>query len=244
MLDPKFIRENLDLVKTAIKNRGIKLDLGEFSALDKQKKKVQLELEELRRQKNSANDDITKLLKEKKDAKKRIKEMKVVAEKIDGLEAQEKELDAKVKNILFNIPNVPHESIPVGDASNNKVVRSWGKAREFDFAAKNHVEICERLDIMDLPRAAKITGSNFVLFKGDGAKLQRALIDFMLDLHTAKHGYREIWPPALVNRQSMTGTGQLPKLEEDMYKLKDEDLFLVPTAEVPVTNIHRDDVLE
>ncbi|MDD5292156.1 MAG: serine--tRNA ligase [Candidatus Omnitrophica bacterium] len=244
MLDPKFIRENLDLVKTAIKNRGIKLDLGEFSALDKQKKKVQLELEELRRQKNSANDDITKLLKEKKDAKKRIKEMKVVAEKIDGLEAQEKELDVKVKNILFNIPNVPHESIPVGDASNNKVVRSWGKAREFDFAAKNHVEICERLDIMDLPRAAKITGSNFVLFKGDGAKLQRALIDFMLDLHTAKHGYREIWPPALVNRQSMTGTGQLPKLEEDMYKLKDEDLFLVPTAEVPVTNIHRDDVLE
>jgi len=244
MLDSKFIRENQDLVKTAIKNRGIKLDLGEFASLDKQKKKVQLELEELRRQKNAANDDITKILKEKKDPKKRIKEMKVIADEIDKLEDKEKELDVKLKNILFNIPNIPHENIPVGDASKNKVVRSWGKPREFDFTARSHMEICEHLDIMDLPRAAKITGSNFVLFKGDGAKLQRALIDFMLDLHTTKHGYREVWPPALVNRQSMTGTGQLPKLEEDMYRLKDEDLFLIPTAEVPVTNIHRDDVLE
>jgi len=244
MLDSKFIRENQDLVKTAIKNRGIKFDFVEFASLDKQKKKVQLELEELRRQKNAANDDITKILKEKKDPKKRIKEMKVIADEIDKLEDKEKELDVKLKNILFNIPNIPHENIPVGDASKNKVVRSWGKPREFDFTARSHMEICEHLDIMDLPRAAKITGSNFVLFKGDGAKLQRALIDFMLDLHTTKHGYREVWPPALVNRQSMTGTGQLPKLEEDMYRLKDEDLFLIPTAEVPVTNIHRDDVLE
>jgi seryl-tRNA synthetase len=244
MLDVKFIRENLELVKAAIKNRGIKLDLSEFVSLDKEKKEVQLKLEDLRREKNMANDDITKLLKDKKDPKKRIKEMKGIADKIDKLEEKEKELDAKLKIILFNIPNVPHETIPVGDPTKNKIVRSWGKAREFSFKPRNHMELCEKLDIMDLPAAAKITGSNFVLFKGDGAKLQRALINFMLDLHTENHGYKEIWPPALVNRQSMTGTGQLPKLEEDMYRLKDDDLFLIPTAEVPVTNILRDDILE
>ncbi len=213
MLDIKFIRENLGIVKAAIKNRGMKLDLGEFIALDKEKRQVQLKLEELRREKNIANDEITKLLKEKKDSKKKIKAMKVIAEGIDSLEEKEKEIDMKLKNILFNIPNIPHETIPVGDATANKVVRSWGKPREFDFTPRSHMELCEHLDIMDLPRAAKITGSNFVLFKGDGARLQRALIDFMLDLHTKKHGYKEIWPPALVNRQSMTATGQLPKLE-------------------------------
>ncbi|MDD5006185.1 MAG: serine--tRNA ligase [Candidatus Omnitrophica bacterium] len=244
MLDIKFIRENFDLVKAAIKNRGIKLDLGGFTSLDRKRREILLKLEELRRQKNLANDEITALLKAKKDPKKKIKEMKSIAEEIDELEKGEKEIDTELDKILLNIPNIPHESIPVGDATANKIVRSWGKAREFDFKPKSHMEICEHLDIMDLPRAAKITGSNFVIFKGDGAKLQRALIDFMLDLHTKKHGYREIWAPALVNRQSMTGTGQLPKLEEDMYKLKDDDLFLIPTAEVPVTNIHRDDVLE
>lgn len=244
MLDIKFIRENLDLVKKAIKNRGLKLNLSEFISLDKQHRDILLELEELRRQKNLANDEITALLKEKKDHKKKIKQMKDIAEQIDDLEKKEKDVDAGLDKILLNIPNVPHESIPVGDARANKVVRSWGKQREFDFKPVGHIELCQHLDIMDLPRAAKITGSNFVLFKGDGAKLQRALIDFMIDLHTKKHGYKEIWPPALVNRQSMTSTGQLPKLEEDMYRLKDDDLFLIPTAEVPVTNIHRDEILE
>jgi seryl-tRNA synthetase len=244
MLDQKFIRENLDLVKTAIKNRGLKLDLTEFISLDKQRREVMLKLEELRKQKNVANDEITALLKDKKDPKKKITQMKSIAEEIDVLEKQEAGIDSQLKNILLNIPNVPHESLPVGDASANKIVRNWGDPKEFEFKPLSHIELCENLDILDLPRAAKITGSNFALFKGDGAKLQRALIDFMIDLHAKKHGYREIWPPSLVNRQSMIGTGQLPKLEEDMYRLKDDDLFLIPTAEVPVTNIHRDEILE
>jgi seryl-tRNA synthetase len=244
MLDLKFIRENIDLVKDSIKNRGLKLDLSEFISLEKKRRDVLSKLEELRKQKNVANDEITKILKEKKDPKNKIKQMKGIADQIDKLEEQEKGIDSGLKQILLNIPNVPHESIPVGTAKENKIVRSWGKQRELDFKPQGHIELCEHLDIMDLPRAAKITGSNFALFKGDGAKLQRALIDFMIDLHTKKHGYREIWPPSLVNRQSMIGTGQLPKLEEDMYRLKDDDLFLIPTAEVPVTNIHRDEILE
>jgi len=244
MLDQKFIRENLDLVKSSIRNRGLKLDLDKFLSLDKQRREVLLKLEDLRKQKNLANDEITALLKQKKDPKAKIKQMKGIADQIDELEEKEKSVDVGLGEFLLNVPNVPHESIPVGTEKENKIVRSWGKQREFDFKPQGHIELCEHLDIMDLPRAAKITGSNFALFKGDGAKLQRALIDFMIDLHTKKHGYKEIWPPSLVNRQSMTGTGQLPKLEEDMYRLKDDDLFLIPTAEVPVTNILRDEILE
>lgn len=244
MLDIKFIRENLEPVKTAIKNRGMKVDLAEFINLDKKRKQVLLKLDELRKEKNIANDEISALLKEKKDPKKKIKTMKVIAEEIDELEKEDKDANIKLKEVLLNIPNIPHESVPIGDAKANKIVRSWAEPRKFDFSPRTHIELGEHLDIMDLPRAAKIVGSNFVLFKGAGAKLQRALIDFMLDLHTQKHGYKEVWPPALVNRQSMTGTGQLPKLEADMYRLKDDDLFLIPTAEVPVTNILRDEILD
>ena len=244
MLDIKFIREKLDLVKDSIKNRGLKLDLKEFISLDKQRREVLVKLEDLRNKKNVANDEITALLKQKKDPKSKIKQMKGIAEQIDKLESEEKGISAELKKALMLIPNVPHESIPLGTAKENKIVRTWGKQKEFDFKPQSHIELCEHLDIMDLPRAAKITGSNFALFKGAGAKLQRALIDFMIDLHTKRHGYKEIWPPSLVNRQSMTGTGQLPKLEEDMYRLKDDDLFLIPTAEVPVTNIHRDEILD
>jgi len=144
----------------------------------------------------------------------------------------------------LNIPNLPHATLPVGDVSANKIVRSWGKEKKFNFKPLNHIELCQNLDIVDFNRATKITGSNFILFKGWGAKLERGLINFMLDLHTNKHGYTEIFPPFLVNRASMLGTGQLPKLEEDMYKLNDDDLFLIPTAEVPVTNMFRDEILE
>ncbi len=243
MLDIRLIREKTDAVKASLKKRGIKLDLGEVIALDEERRKILLKLDDLRRQKNEANDEISKCLKEKKDPKAKIASMKAVASKIDSLEVKLKETEEGLSKLLLLIPNIVDESIPVGDAANNKIVRQWGEARKFDFAARPHMEICEYLDIVDFARGAKIAGSNFILYKKRGARLERALINFMLDLHTSSHGYKEMWPPALVNRSSMTGTGQLPKLEEDMYRLKEDDLFLIPTAEVPVTNIHRDEVL-
>ena len=244
MLDIKFIRENQELVKQSVKNRALKLDIDGLIKIDDTRRKVLAELEELRSQRNKANDEISVLLKEKKDAKPRISSMKEISSRINELEGKVKEGEAELNKLLLNIPNLPHPSIPVGDASQNKVVRDWGKERKFDFKPLNHVELCQNLDIIDFNRATKITGSNFILFKGWGARLERALINFMLDLHINKHGYTEVFPPFLVNRASMLGTGQLPKLEEDMYKLKDDDLFLIPTAEVPVTNIFRDEILD
>jgi seryl-tRNA synthetase len=244
MLELKFIRENTDLVKQAIKDRNLKLDLDGLVKLDDSRRKIIAELEGLRAQKNKANDEIAVLLKEKRDAKSKITSMKEIATKIDTLESKLQEIDGELDKILLTVPNIPHSSLPRGDASCSKIVRSWGEKPKFDFKPVTHIELSQHLDIIDLPRASKITGSNFILYKGMGAKLERALINFMLDLHTKKHGYTEIFPPFLVNRAAMTGTGQLPKLEEDMYRLKDDDLFLIPTAEVPVTNIFRDEVLD
>lgn len=244
MLDIRFIRENKDLVQRSLLERNLKLDLGSLLGLDDARRRVLGELEDLRAQKNMANDEISALLREKKDAKDKISSMKLVAQKIDELEGSLKDFQKELDARLLTIPNIPHASIPRGDASKQQTVRSWGTPRAFDFKPLTHIELCQHLDIVDFARAAKITGSNFILYKGWGAKLERALINFMLDLHTKKHGYTEIFPPFLVNRASMTGTGQLPKLEEDMYRLKDDDLYLIPTAEVPVTNIFRDDILD
>jgi seryl-tRNA synthetase len=244
MLDLKFIRENQELVEKAIKDRRLKLDLDDLIKLDNSRRKILTELEELRAQKNKANDEITALLKKKLDVLPKIASMKYTAEKVDKLEDKLKEINTELDKLLLLVPNIPHTSVPIGDALKKEVVRSWGALREFDFSPLTHIEISQHLDIIDFNRAAKITGSNFVLYKGWGAKLQRGLINFMLDLHTRKHGYTEVFPPFLVNRISMTGTGQLPKLEEDMYRLKDDDLFLIPTAEVPVTNIFRDEILD
>jgi seryl-tRNA synthetase len=244
MLDIRFIKENQDLVRQAIKNRALKIDIDIVIKIDDARRAALSEFEELASQRNKANDEIGILLKEKKDAKARISSMKEISRRIGELELQLKEQEAELNKLLLNIPNLPHATLPVGDVSVNKVVRSWGKERVFNFKPLSHIEICQNLDIIDFNRATKITGSNFILFKGWGAKLERALINFMLDLHTNKHGYTEIFPPFLVNRASMLGTGQLPKLEEDMYKLKDDDLFLIPTAEVPVTNMFRDEILE
>ncbi len=244
MLDIKFIREKLDAVKKSIQDRSLKLDLDGLIKLDDSRRKALTELEDLRAQKNKANDEISALLKAKKDAKLKIGSMKKTAERIDQLEDELKEISLELDKLLLVIPNIPHASVPVGDASCKKIVRSWGELPKFDFKPASHIELSQHLDIIDFGRAAKITGSNFILYKGWGARLERALINFMLDLHTKKHGYTEVFPPFLVNRMSMTATGQLPKLEEDMYKLKDDDLFLIPTAEVPVTNIFRDEILE
>jgi len=244
MLDLKFIREHIDTVRESLKSRNSRLDIDKLVALDESRRKILLELEGLRAEKNRANDEITALLKSKLDAKPRISSMKEVSFKVDSLEKELKDIDVNLDAMLLTIPNIPHPTVPRGDPSANKIVRSWGEAPKFGFTPVTHIELAQSLDIIDFGRATKITGSNFILYKGWGAKLERALINFMLDLHTKKHGYTEVSPPFLVNRASMTGTGQLPKLEEDMYKLKDDDLFLIPTAEVPVTNIFRSEVLE
>jgi seryl-tRNA synthetase len=236
MLDIKFIRENPDIVKTAIKNRNLKLDVQEILDLDSERRKILVEVEGLKAEKNAIS-------KKGKPDKVIIEKMKALSQKVDDLDSKVEEIEKKLCNLVLYIPNIPHNSIPIGSPENNKEVRKWGESRKFDFKPKTHIEIGEDLDILDFPRSSKISGSGFCLFKGLGALLERALINFMLDLHTNHHGYKEIFPPFLVNRASMTGTGQLPKLEEDMYKLKDEDLFLIPTAEVPVTNMHRDDIL-
>ena len=244
MLDLKFIRENLKLVKESISNRNLQLDLGALLEIDDNRRDILLRLENLRAKRNKANDEIGALLKEKKDAQEKINSMKAISLEIGQMEDEVKSAQEKLSEILIKIPNVAHPSVPIGGPKNNEVVRTWGNLREFNFKPLNHIDIAQGLDIIDFNRATKITGSNFILYKGSGAKLERALINFMLDLHTKKHGYTEILPPFLVNRASMTGTGQLPKMEEDMYKLKDDDLFLIPTAEVPVTNIFRDEILD
>jgi len=244
MLDIKFIRENAEAVSRALAHRNIKLDIQAVLALDAKRRKILVELEELRARKNNANDEISSLLKAKKNAKEKIASMKAIAVDIDTLEDALKAIDADLGRQLLLIPNIPHESVPVGDLSKNIVVRSWGEPRQFDFKPATHIELSQNLDIIDFGRAAKISGSNFVLYKGWGARLERAMVNFMLDLHVHAHGYTEASVPFLVNRRAMTGTGQLPKMEEDMYRLKDEDLFLIPTAEVPLTNIYADEVLE
>lgn len=244
MLDIRLIRENIEAVKSGLAAKNVKADVQEILRLDQKYRQLVAAVEDLRSQKNTANDAISLLLKEKKDPGEKIASMKAIAVKIDELEPQIKDIHAQIQKVLLTIPNLPHASVPVGGPEKNKLIRDWGKPQKFDFQPKNHIELAENLDIIDFRRAAKLSGSHFVLFKRAGALLERALINFMLDVHTREHGYTEIFPPVLVNRESMTGTGQLPKMEEDMYRLKDDDLFLIPTAEVPVTNIHRDEILD
>lgn len=243
MLDLAYIRENKDKVREALKIRSPKLDFDGFLRLDEERRKLQQELDGLRSEKNKANDVISQLLKEKKDPKDAIASMKGISQKIGDLEGRVGEVYGKVTDILMVIPNIPHSSVKVGtDSTQNTQVIQWGEVKKLNFKPKEHTEIGQELGVFDMPRAAKISGSGFSVFTGVGAKLQRALLNFMLD-HHSKNGYKEFWPPALVNRATMTGTGQLPKFEEDMYRLKDDDLFLIPTAEVPLTNLHRDEVL-
>ncbi|MFH1782092.1 MAG: serine--tRNA ligase [Candidatus Omnitrophota bacterium] len=236
MLDLKFIRDNVDLVKKSLKDRNYKFDLDDLLTLDSERRKQLAEVEVLKAEKNKKS-------KGGKPNQAIIDEIKDMSQKIAKIDEKVEGIDGKLRILALTIPNIPHKSTPIGSPEVNKEVRKWGNIRKFDFNPKNHIELGETLDILDFPRSSKISGSGFCLFKGLGARLERALINFMLDLHTKEHGYREIFPPFLVNRPSMIATGQLPKLEEDMYKLKDDDLFLIPTAEVPVTNMHRDEIL-
>jgi len=245
MLDIRFIRENPERVKEAIKNRNLKLNIDEFLDMDKERRNLLVEVDKLKNTRNIESDEIAALKKQSKDASAKLNEMKIVSQKIKEIDSKVDAICNKMQKIAMLIPNIPHSSTPIGsDAKSNKVIREWGKLPNFSFNPLNHIELGEKLNIMNFSTSAKLSGSGFSLFTGDGAMMVRALLNFMIDLHTKKHGYKEVWPPVLVNRKSMTTTGQLPKFEEDMYKLKDDDLFLIPTAEVPVTNMHSDDILD
>ena len=243
MLDLKFIRDNREAVEAGLKAKRVSTSLEPLLALDERRREFTVKIDELRSQQNKANDEIAGLLRSKQDAKEKIAAMKAIASEVDKLMPSLKDIEEKIDGILMMIPNVPHASVPVGGPENNKEVKHWGTLPKFDFKPKSHIELAESLDIIDFKRGAKLSGSNFILYKRQGALLERALYNFMLDVHTREHGYTEVFPPVLVNPASMTGTGQLPKMKEDMYRLDADDLYLIPTAEVPVTNIHRDEVL-
>lgn len=245
MLDPKFIRDNADLVRKSQKDRGGDVSLvDKFLAIDEKRRDIIQEAEDLKRRKNEASKSIGELIKKKEDVSAAKAEVNKINDKIKELDDKLHGTEAEYKSVLDIIPNVPHKSVPVGKtAQDNKLVREEGKIKKLSFTPRDHLELGSLNRLFDLERSAKITGSFFPLFTGQGAKLERALINFMLDVHIKEHGYREMFPPVLVNRKSMYGTGQIPKLENDMYKINEEDFFLIPTAEVPVTNYHADEIL-
>ncbi len=247
MLDIKLIRETPDAVRQrlATRGRGDEARVAEIAALDEKRRALLTESENLKAERNKVSKEIGQLKAKGQDAGPVMAEMKKVSDRIAALDAKVAGVDAQLQDILLTIPNLPHATIPVGkDAADNPVVRMWGEKPVFDFTPKAHWEIGEKLGILDFPRATKITGSGFILYKGLGARLERGLINFLLDLHTREHGYTEVFPPFLINRQAMIGTGQLPKFEEDMYRLRDDEFYLAPTAEVPVANIHREEILK
>jgi seryl-tRNA synthetase len=244
MLDLRFIRANLEAVKQMLKNRRNDLDISIFETIDRRRREILPALETLRHRRNKVSEEIAQMKKQRQDTSGLIGEMKKVSVEIKEMEAALSQVDEDLMPFLMVIPNMPHESVPVGAASeDNPVVRTWGTIPKMDFEALSHWEIGERLGILDFATASKLSGSRFALYRGAGARLERALISFMLDIHTQEHGYTEVLPPFMVNSASMTGTGQLPKFKEDLFKIEGWDLFLIPTAEVPVTNIHRDEVL-
>jgi seryl-tRNA synthetase len=249
MLDLAFVRDNLALVEEKLRQRGQNPDevLKDFHAIDQKRRAAIKQMEELKAERNRITETIAKLKKEKQDASAEIEKTKQMREQIPALEKEVEEEDSKLRAILTTIPNIPNESVPVGKSEHdNQVMKVWGEAPKFDFQPKPHWELGENLGILDLERAAKLTGARFALYWDLGAKLERALMNFMLDLHTTDHGYTEVLPPYLVNSDSMYGTGQLPKFASDLFRVPhgERDLWLIPTAEVPVTNIYRDETLE
>jgi seryl-tRNA synthetase len=245
MLEIKFVRQNLSVVEKALSDRGKTIDIEALTRCDTQRKLVLSELESLRNQRNTVSEHIATMKKNGENADNQVIEMREVSTRIKVLEKDLAELDENLQKILLDIPNIPHPSVPVGkDSASNPVYRIHGVPRSFDFDPLPHWTLGEQLRILDFERATRITGARFPLYFAAGARLERAVMNFMLDLHTTRHGYTEVIPPYMVNRSSMTHTGQLPKFEEDLFKLEGWDYFLIPTAEVPVTNIHVDEILE
>jgi seryl-tRNA synthetase len=246
MLDIRFIRENLEQVEARLKTRGMGVDLEGFRSLDDRRRKLLQESETLKAERNRVSKEIGQAKdKTVSSVQEQIRQMTEVSQRIKAVDDELKEADESLQILLLNTPNLPNQSTPVGSSeADNLEVRQWGELPEYSFTPKPHWEIGEELGILDFERGAKLTGARFTLYKGAGARLERALINFMLDLHTGEHNYIEMLPPFMVNRESMTGTGQLPKFEEDLFRMEGVDFFLIPTAEVPVTNIHRDEILK
>ncbi len=244
MLDIKLLRAEPDRVVAELKKRNFDLDLTEFTELDKQRRECIFQAEQLKNKQNTVSKQIPVLKKEGKDVAPIFAEMKEIGNKVKELDDTVRELDEKLKNIVLTIPNIPNAAVPVGsDDTENLEIRKFGEPTKFDFQPKAHWDIGEDLDILDFARGAKVTGSRFTFYKGLGAALERAVINYYLTTHSTKSGYTEIFPPFMVHRNSMVGTGQLPKFEEDAFKVTNTDYFLIPTAEVPVTNFHKDEIL-
>mgnify|MGYP000844882339 CR=1 FL=1 len=244
MLDMKFLRDNLDLVRKKMLERGKEIDLDLFASLDRKRRDILQEVETLRSERNKVSKEIGARKKNKEDASDLISRMGSVSDRIKQLEGDLEKTEEDLRNFMMVIPNIQHESVAYGTGpEDNPVVRHWGEKPKFDFEPKAHWDIGEALNILDFARGAKIAGARFTVYRGAGALLERALINFMLDLHTTEHRYTELLTPFMVNKESMTGTGQLPKFEEDLFKIQGMDYYLIPTAEVPVTNVYREEIL-
>jgi seryl-tRNA synthetase len=245
MHDLSFFRSNLDSVAQRLATRGFSLDVAQFRELDAQRRAAVTEAEQLKAQRNAESAEIAKLRKQNVDTGERQQNVRAMGERIAALDEKVKTLDDSFRDLLAGIPNLPHASVPVGRSeADNVEVRRWGQPRQFDFEPKAHWDLGPQLKILDLERAAKITGARFAVYWGVGAKLERALMNFMLDVHTREHGYTEVFPPCMINSASLYGTGQLPKFKADLFKVEEHDLWMSPTAEVPVTNLFRDETLD
>ncbi|MBQ7476659.1 MAG: serine--tRNA ligase [Selenomonadaceae bacterium] len=244
MLDMKFVRDNLDVVRAMLKNRNNAMSLDGFAELEKKRREILNESDALKSQKNSTSKKIGELRKSGEDTTEISAQVRELGKKISALDNELREVEESLREILLSIPNIPADDVPIGvDDTQNPEIRRWGEPRKFDFEPKAHWDIGDALNILDFDRASKVTGARFTFYRGLGARLERACINFMMDLHANKHGYTEMLAPYLVNKNSMIGTGQLPKFAEDMFKVEGTDFYLVPTAEVPTTNYHRDEIL-
>ena len=246
MLDLDFVRENIDLVKDAIEKKGTSAPIDEFKEVDKKRRELIQEVEELKQERNQSSQKIGELKREGKDeaAQEIIDRMQVVADEIKELDKKVKKYNQRLEEIMLQLPNIPQDDVPFGeDEADNVSVKTWGEPRQFDFSPQAHWDLGVDLDILDFEKGAKVSGARFTFLKQSAAKLERALIDFMIDVHTKEHDYEEVFPPFMVHEKSMYGTGQLPKFAEDSYKVEDTDYYLIPTAEVPITNMYREQIL-
>ncbi|NLZ38223.1 MAG: serine--tRNA ligase [Firmicutes bacterium] len=244
MLDLKFVRENIDVVRKALEDKGEEASLDKFVQVDNLRRELLHEVEQLKNKRNTVSDEVAKMKRNKEDASALIEEMRTVSQRIKELDQKLREVEQELEEILLTLPNIPDASVPVGKSEDDNVpIRYVGEKPAFNFTPQAHWDLAAKLDIIDFERAGKVTGARFAFYKGLGAQLERALINFMLDLHTTEHGYTEVFPPFMVHRHSMVGTGQLPKFAEDAFRVAETDYYLIPTAEVPVTNFHREEIL-